>query len=259
MATNNVDNAVEIIKQNLHSYGLLHDKIISLLNRDPDLSKLIHSYKSRMKDITHLKDKIIRKNAEDDLLEFSKKKGHIHHENIMKRITDICGIRILHLYIGQFESIHKAIMKYEEEGEISLFEDPKAYTWDPEFSHFFKKLGLDTSLKESFYTSVHYVFKPRADSNITCEVQVRTLFEEVWGEIDHTFNYPVASSSKVVQEQLKVLARVVGAGTKLSDSIFELHKLDNTQRKASSAIEKKEIEEAKISINNLLSPFKVEV
>lgn len=78
MATNNVDNAVEIIKQNLHSYGLLHDKIISLLNRDPDLSKLIHSYKSRMKDITHLKDKIIRKNAEDDLLEFSKKKRDIY-------------------------------------------------------------------------------------------------------------------------------------------------------------------------------------
>ncbi len=79
----------------------------------------------------------------------------------------------------------------------------------------------------------------------------------MWGEIDHTFNYPVASSSKVVQEQLKVLARVVGAGTKLSDSIFELHKLEDAKRKASNAIETKGIEEAKISIGNLLSPFKV--
>ena len=56
-------------------------------------------------------------------------------------------------------------------------------------------------------------------------MQVRTLFEEVWGEIDHTFNYPVKTTNRVVQEQLKVLARVVGAGTRLSDSIFELSKI----------------------------------
>ena len=55
------------------------------------------------------------------------------------------------------------------------------------------------------------------------------MFEEVWGEIDHTFNYPEPSKNKVVQEQLKVLARVVGAGTRLSDSIFELNYLQDAK------------------------------
>ncbi|MDT3335756.1 RelA/SpoT domain-containing protein [Shewanella sp. SP1S1-7] len=228
----NLDDAINFIKDDMHSYELLHDKFLSYINRDPELKKLVHSYKSRFKDLDHLKSKIERKNHDDLMLPEGERKGPITKDNIKARITDICGIRILHLYIGQFEAIHKTLMKYVESGELALFEPPKAYTWDPEYSKTFAALGVSPKLKESFYTSVHYVFKPRADSNITCEVQVRTLFEEVWGEIDHTFNYPEPSKSKVIQEQLKVLARVVGAGTRLSDSIFELNTLQNVERNA---------------------------
>jgi len=222
MADESVIDAVSVIKNDLHLYELLHDKFISFLERDPELKCLVHSYKSRFKDMEHLREKIIRKNLEDDSLQENERKGHINRENIKTRITDICGIRILHLYVGQFEMIHKALMKYVVSRELVLFEEPKAYTWDPEYSGYFESLGVKSTVKESFYTSVHYVFKPREDSDITCEVQVRTLFEEVWGEIDHLFNYPKKTESKVIQEQLKVLARVVGAGTRLSDSIFNL-------------------------------------
>lgn len=225
----NLDDVIELIKDDMHSYELLHDKFLSYINRDPELKKLVHSYKSRFKDLEHLKSKIERKNHEDSMLPEDERKGPITRGNIKDRVTDICGIRILHLYIGQFEAIHKALMKYVDSGELALFEPPKAYTWDPEYSKTFEALGVSPKLKESFYTSVHYVFKPREDSNITCEVQVRTLFEEVWGEIDHSFNYPEPSKSKVVQEQLKVLARVVGAGTRLSDSIFELNYLQDAE------------------------------
>lgn len=223
----NLDDAINVIQDDIHSYELLHDKFLSYIKRDPILKKLIHSYKSRFKDLDHLKDKIQRKNIEDSLLPEEDQQGPITKENVKDRITDICGIRILHLYIGQFEEIHKALMNYVDSGELALYEPPKAYTWDPEYSKTFEKLGVFPKLKESFYTSVHYVFKPREDSDITCEVQVRTLFEEVWGEIDHKLNYPEKSNSRVVQEQLKVLARVVGAGTRLSDSIFEISTLQS--------------------------------
>jgi len=216
------DSAIQAIKQDIHSYELLHDKFISYLVRDPKLRKLVHSYKSRFKDLNHLGEKIKRKNAEDSALPQNEREGLITKENIKSRITDFCGIRILHLNVKQFESIHRSLMEYVNTGELALFEAPKAYTWDPEYAEYFESLDVKTSLKQSFYTSVHYVFKAREDSDVTCEVQVRTLFEEVWGEIDHTFNYPHKSQSKVTQEQLKVLARVVGAGSRLADSIFEL-------------------------------------
>lgn len=80
-------------------------------------------------------------------------------------------------------------------------------------------------MKESFYTSIHYVIKPNGTTKTTCcEVQVRTLLEEVWGEIDHTMNYPVIHTSEECKEQIKILARLIGTGSHLADSIMRRYK-----------------------------------
>jgi putative GTP pyrophosphokinase len=55
---------------------------------------------------------------------------------------------------------------------------------------------------------------------VTCEIQVRTLFEEIWGEIDHTLNYPDTTASVACKEQLRVLAKLASTGTRLADAIF---------------------------------------
>ena len=70
------------------------------------------------------------------------------------------------------------------------------------------------------YTSVHYVVSSASRTKITCEIQVRTLMEEVWGEVDHAINYPDPSELLSCREQLKVLARVTSSATRLVDSIF---------------------------------------
>ena len=108
--------------------------------------------------------------------------------------------------------------------DIFLYEAPKAYTWDVESKNYFERLELITELKESYYTSVHYVLKPRQDSHLTCEVQVRTLLEEAWGEIDHSMNYPSKHHDEYCQAQLKVLARLVNASGHLANSIMKQYK-----------------------------------
>lgn len=216
-----INDCIDHINKNIHLYELFNDKIISIITRDKRLKSLIHSFKHRFKDEQHLRKKIIRKNLEDLERPADKQIGPITPQNIMNRITDICGVRVIHLYQAQFDDIHKAIMDYVEQGEIFLYEQPKAYTWDPEYRESFRALGLNSILRGSLYTSVHYVVKPRADSEVTCEIQVRTLFEEAWGEIDHTLNYPTETENIAVQEQLKVLARIVGSGTRLSNAIFK--------------------------------------
>lgn len=55
---------------------------------------------------------------------------------------------------------------------------------------------------------------------LSCEIQIRTLFEEIWGEIDHELNYPNPTESSVCREQLRVLAKVVGAGSRLVSAIY---------------------------------------
>jgi len=164
-----------------------------------------------LKDRENLKKKIVRKGAAKE----------ITYDNVFDTITDIAGIRVLHLHQSQFPIIHKCISEQVSKRHWALYEKPKAYTWDPGNVEFFAKLGLESNERESLYTSVHYVVKPREDSLITCEIQVRTLFEEIWGEIEHRINYPDKTPNRSAREQIGVLARLVGAGTRLADSIFE--------------------------------------
>jgi len=44
--------------------------------------------------------------------------------------------------------------------------------------------------------------------------------EEVWGEVDHSINYPRPVDSIACKEQILALARSTSAATRLVDSIF---------------------------------------
>ena len=174
----------------------------------------IHTVKHRLKNVEHLKEKIQRKwDVENPLTP----------ENLFERVTDLAGVRVLHLYQDQFEAIHNLITKQIENGDWVYHENPVAYSWDPESRQYFEGLELTPKIKDSYYTSIHYVVKPKSDSNICCEIQVRTLFEEIWGEIDHTINYPSPTDNKACREQLRVLSKLVSTGTRLADSIFRTH------------------------------------
>ncbi len=145
-------------------------------------------------------------------------------DNVFQEITDIAGVRILHLYQQDFAEVHACVQDQIERGDWVFHETPKAYTWDPESREFFEGFGLEVQVKENFYTSIHYVIRPRPDTEVACEIQVRTLFEEIWGEIDHQINYPVPTTSLACREQLRVLARLVGAGSRLADAIYRTHR-----------------------------------
>lgn len=186
----------------------------SALNSGPHPA--IHSIKSRIKNPEHLRDKLQRKKEERGII--------ITEENLFKEVTDLAGVRVLHLFQEQFETIHCQIMKQIESGEWCLGEDPKAYIWDPDAEAYFTGLGISTEKKESKYTSVHYIVKLNNENSICCEIQVRTLFEEIWGEIDHAINYPHKINDIACSEQLKALSWLVATGTSLSSSIYKTYK-----------------------------------
>jgi len=210
----NTEGVLTAVNSELHRFRIFQTAVKSVFNEDPTLNKapsIIHSIRTRIKNFDHLREKIEQKSKEND---------PITPENVFDRITDIAGVRVLHLYQQQFTKIHECIQRQLHQGDWALYEKPTAYTWDPESRDFFAKHGLMVEVKESFYTSIHYIVKPRADSIVTCEIQVRTLFEEIWGEIDHIINYPNQTDILACCEQIRVLARLVGAGSRLGDSIF---------------------------------------
>lgn len=217
---------ISLYEEKKYLFQQFQNAVVDSFRLEPSLSEggssTIHSIKSRLKDPSSLEDKLKRKylGGDDDFNE----------ENFFSKVTDLAGVRILHLYQDQFSKIHNFIDNKVKSADWFLVEQPIAYSWDPEAQVFFEKFGLEVKLKDSYYTSIHYLIRPKASSDICCEIQVRTLFEEIWGEIDHTINYPNPTKSKNCSEQIRVLSKLVSTGTRLADSIFRAHEEDESEK-----------------------------
>jgi putative GTP pyrophosphokinase len=187
---------------------------------DRDLMSQVHSIKWRIKDPAHLNDKLSRK-----LGEAKEKRSafKITRDNLFSKISDLAGFRILHLHTRQIDHISKALLRIFDEALYRLIEGPTAKTWDDESRKYFEGINIRTEKSKEFslYTSVHYVIRPNLRTKSTCEIQVRTLADEIWGEVDHAINYPYRVNSVACHEQIQVLARVTTSCSRLVDSIFK--------------------------------------
>lgn len=217
----NIDDAVKAFEEKRSDFESDASILQTRLLTNAQLKKLIHSSKGRAKDPTHLRDKLIRKATE---AAGARKQFAITRENLFDRIADLAGVRLLHLHMQQMKDIHPLILKVLDDEGFVLEGKPEAKTWDPEYAEMLKELGLKVlPFAPTFYTSVHYVIKMNKKTARLCELQVRTLAEEIWGEISHTINYPHETDSVACREQLKVLARIVSGCSRLVDSIVTSH------------------------------------
>lgn len=198
----------------LATIELFRTQLLAALENSSELEPLVHSFKSRPKDREHLRDKLRRKMTKEG------PSFDVTPENLLVKVNDLAGVRILHLHTRQIAAIDPVLRTIFEEQKYDLLEGPFARTWDDESREFFEMCGIEAQKSPTMYTSVHYVVGSASRTTVTCEVQVRTLMEEVWGEVDHTLNYPVPTSIRACQEELKVLARVTSSATRLVDAIF---------------------------------------
>lgn len=210
---------VDAYRQRKKTYEYFLRSVEVAFSTEPKLNEgvpsVIHSLRSRLKDDGHLAEKISRKKQEG---------RNICLESLFTEITDLAGLRVLHLYQEQFSDIHAFVMGKVRAKNWKLLEKPVAYTWDPESVNYFKKFKIRTEVKPSYYTSVHYIVAPaNEEKGAMCEIQVRTLFEEAWGEIDHSINYPTRTDNMASIEQLRVLSKLVSTGSRLADAIFKVH------------------------------------
>lgn len=211
------DRLVEAYRSNQDLVSQFLRQLLDALTGSPRLNQYVHSVRSRLKDPGHLREKLLRKMAK---CRGAGERFDIDPTNLLRRITDLAGVRIIHLHTRQIRNIDRELRGILDEQRYALLEGPSARTWDDESEAFFKGCGIETQSSPSLYTSVHYVIGSASRTTITCEIQVRTLMEEVWGEVEHRVNYPVETRSLSCREQLKVLARVTSSATRLVDSIF---------------------------------------
>src|SRR5829696_9240573 len=92
----------------LTSVRTFMNQVLVALEDSPNLDELVHSMRGRVKRRDHLRDKLERKMVE---AEKSGKPFEISPENLLTSVTDLAGIRILHLAPRQIRQINTVLQQ----------------------------------------------------------------------------------------------------------------------------------------------------
>jgi putative GTP pyrophosphokinase len=160
---------------------------------------------TRIKHREKVVDKIFSKS---DLFPKGLSLSSLHH------MYDALGARVIVYFSSQLPLIDKEL-RSSSIIEISENNPPEAY-FDADF---LSRLGLShikQKNKESGYSSIHYTVRLR-DSSIPeqerpyFEIQVRTLAQELWSELEHVLSYkPENRAHFSAKRRLQILSREVG-------------------------------------------------
>lgn len=177
----------------------------------------LHSIRGRVKSPEHLVEKIIRKRGK----EHSYKYKDIDVSNYKSIVRDLIGIRILVLAKEEWEGIFDEIVSLfpqNDSSDIRMVESPKAYTRYGDRDIFKGKIVSEHSNKG--YRSQHYVI---CFKGVYCEIQVRTLSEEVFGEFDHEVKYPYRDNNKFLIRYSNTLSQLLDSVDELISTCFQLN------------------------------------
>lgn len=208
---------LEIIRSDFISKQNLFEQTALYITNSLMKLRRVHSVRYRIKDADHLIEKIIRK-------VFENKKRVITSENYLSEINDLIGIRAIHLFKEEWMQVHNHINKTWD-----LNEPPTAFfrIGDPSsMTDKFLEKGCIIKEHQYGYRSVHYVIKTSPSKiSFTAEIQVRTIFEEGWSEIDHRIRYPYNTDNTLYFQFLSILNRLAGSADEMGSFIRNLQEV----------------------------------
>lgn len=211
-----------------------------------DISTLCYAYKYRVKKQEKLMEKKARKVEE--------KSGYE-----IESITDVVGLRLVTLFRHEMpEIIEKVILAILHEDDIkpnpfckSKIEEIIIYSNNPEFDEIVREIkdnlrkyelpeinSPEVCKSAEGYSSIHVVTRVEEKVEelsegkyyVPIEIQIRTVFEDAWGEIDHKYGYVVRvgkdkgnpiSNAGYVKGHLKVLKKFSDACAEYADIIYK--------------------------------------
>jgi ppGpp synthetase/RelA/SpoT-type nucleotidyltranferase len=194
----------------LHVLEETAKKVADRLNAE----KSVHSIKYRVKDREHLIEKIIRKMALFPGFE-------VNLGNYRTQVKDLIGVRALHLFKENWADIHRFLKENWE------FDTPPKANYKkgdpPGLLAQYSGMGCQLHEHRHGYRSVHYHLLARMGGRkMIVEVQVRTLFEDAWSEIDHHCRYGPNKEDPQAEPYLGVLNNITSNADALASHIHRL-------------------------------------
>lgn len=176
----------------------------------------VHSVRWRVKNVEHLIAKIIRKSSTDN-----PKYADITLKNYFEIVTDLVGVRALHLFKIDCLDIDKSLKETwtEIEPVVAYIRSGDSN----EMKEQFQNQGFEVKEHNAGYRSIYYVVEstPHKRKTIT-EIQVRTIFEEGWSEIDHAIRYPNFSDNEQIGYFLEIFNRMAGSADDMGGFVLVL-------------------------------------
>jgi putative GTP pyrophosphokinase len=147
----------------------------------------------------------------------------------LRRMHDTLGVRVIIYFLCHMPLIDRELSRLSEQAEIieiSTEDKPKAYL-SHELVTRLALLHLDQKTKESGYASIHYILRLKKstvplEERPWFELQVRTLTEDIWGEIEHVLGYkPNKGTTSSVQQQFRIISKSLGAIDEHFNHLYE--------------------------------------
>lgn len=161
-----------------------------------------------------------------------------------KTLTDYGGMRLLCLFESDMVKIHDFLLSLFIEMEYDLYEciiynfDRKGDMYfalkQSEQKHFPGHF-MSSDSKMSGYKSIHYLVYTK--EGLYIEVQLRTLVQDVWGELEHALSYKNGSAHPHIKKSFYLLAKDL---ENVDDMLSYLKDLEEKERAANTYSDEKE-------------------
>mgnify|MGYP001813954934 FL=1 len=199
------DNILISYFKEKEKYEKLAGYIVRLINDDPSAPKdSIHAILYRIKGEARLLEKIDQENSSSEI-----NVKPITHKNFQERIGDIIGIRVICLRLSDILQVKEYLELLVEENIFQFMREPdqkRSFVLPIEPGEAAPK---DINLHYSGYSSIHYQIRLAENSDaseefkrIQFELQLRTILEEAWGEIDHKYRYAYCRIGDTLPEHI---------------------------------------------------------
>ena len=163
-----------------------------------------HSIIYRPKEVYSLKQKIKRKSI----------KGRIY--SVLDEISDLAGVRIILYFKSDIPKVvdiinHEFIVHHEENVDKNNIEEDLEQTSGYTSIHRVVSFNKSREILKEYY---HFV-------GLKCEIQVRTVLQHAWAEIEHSIGYkPAFHENSIARKNIKKIFKLTAKQLELADANF---------------------------------------
>ena len=131
-------------------------------------------------------------------------------------VRDCAGVRVLCLFEQDIFEAHKYLVEVLSQKGLQFIE-AEIYNWKDDYAYGLLEKELVNVLppqrikrtsKRSGYKSIHYDIEYSIlGQKVPVEIQLRTLLQDVWGELEHALSYKQGSIHPHIRESFRLLAQ----------------------------------------------------